>query len=273
MFRKQAGRQLLSQYGYFFVLWFVVQIFINVPILNLTHGWTQELLTDAVKTVIWLGIGLFMILHTKKDQFFIERPFKLNLKFKPLYITLAAIVIYMLAVAFIKRHSIGIVATFKPTMFMQDFLIVGICEETVFRGYLLNRLRKIVDSEQTALITQAILFALIHLPRYLTTYPTPTFLTIISQLVTVALLGYLFGWLFLKSHSLWPSIIVHSVWSMVVMIIASVMGIMTEETTETLWLGKNSQHFHKNSQQYLRHLMVTDKKNAALITYLILPEK
>lgn len=219
MLHQRAGRQLLSQYGYFFVLWFVIQVFINVPIINLTSGWTEELLTDAVKMVIWLGVGFFMIFHTKKDQFIINWPFHINLNFKPLYITLIAIVAYMLATAFIQRHSIGIVATFKPTMLLQDFLIVGICEETVFRGYLLNRLAKIVDSEQTALVIQAILFALIHLPRYLTTYPALSFLTIMGQLVTVALLGYLFGWLFLKSRSLWPGIIVHSVWDLLIVLL------------------------------------------------------
>ncbi|WP_203648509.1 CPBP family intramembrane glutamic endopeptidase [Secundilactobacillus yichangensis] len=219
MLHQRAGRQLLSQYGYFFVLWLVIQVFINVPILNLTSGWTEELLTDAVKLFIWLGVGLFMIFHTKRDRFAIERPFQVNLKFKPLYITLIAIVIYMLAMAFIQRHSVGIVATFKPTMLLQDFLVVGICEETVFRGYLLNRLRKIVDSEQTALLIQAVLFALIHLPRYLTTYPPLSFLTILGQLVTVAILGYLFGWLFLKSRSLWPGIIVHSVWDLLIVLL------------------------------------------------------
>ena len=55
MLHQRTGRQLLSQYGYFFVLWFVIQVFINVPIMNLTSGWTEELLTDAVKMLIWLG--------------------------------------------------------------------------------------------------------------------------------------------------------------------------------------------------------------------------
>ncbi|MCH5461433.1 CPBP family intramembrane metalloprotease [Lactobacillus sp. LC28-10] len=219
MLHQRAGRQLLSQYGYFLVLWFVIQVFVNVPIINLSRGWTQELLTDGVKILIWLGIGLFMIHRTKKNQFEVERPFQVNLKFKPLYITLAAIVIYMLVSAFIQRHSIGIVATFNPTMLLQDFLVVGICEETVFRGYLLNRLRKIVDSEQSALIIQAILFALVHLPKYLTTYPVPSVLTILGQLVTVAILGYLFGWLFLRSRSLWPGIIVHSVWDLLIVLL------------------------------------------------------
>ncbi|GAX05523.1 immunity protein PlnI, membrane-bound protease CAAX family [Secundilactobacillus pentosiphilus] len=219
MLHQRAGRQLLSQYGYFFVLWFVIQVFVNVPIINLASGWAEELLTDVVKVLIWLGVGLYMIFHTKRDQFVIERPFQLNLKFKPLYITLIAIIIYMLATAFIQRHSIGVVATFKPTMLLQDFLVVGICEETVFRGYLLNRLRKMIDSQQTALIIQAILFALIHLPRYLTTYPALPILTILSQLVTVAILGYLFGWLFLKSRSLWPGIIVHSVWDLLIVVL------------------------------------------------------
>nr|WP_175279559.1 CPBP family glutamic-type intramembrane protease [Secundilactobacillus collinoides] len=41
-------------------------------------------------------------------------------------------------------------------------------------------------------------------------------MTIITNLITVGLLGYLFGWLFIKSRSLWPGIIVHSVWDLLV---------------------------------------------------------
>lgn len=219
MLHQRSGRQLLSQYGYFLLLWFVIQVFVNVPVQNLSHGWTQELIIDAVKVAVWLGIGLFMIHKTPRDQFTIAKPFHLNLTFKPMYLTLVVIVIYILATAYIQRRCIGIVATFKPTMLMQDFLIVGLCEETVFRGYLLNRLRKLMVSEQNALILQAILFALIHLPRYLTTYPSLSLITILGQLVTVALLGYLFGWLFLRSRSLWPGIIVHSVWDLLIVML------------------------------------------------------
>lgn len=219
MLRQPNGRRVIGQYGYFLLLWFVIQVFVNVPVANLAHGWTQELIIDAVKTVVWLGTGLILIWRTPKDQFLIEKPFRINLKFMPLYYTLAAIVAYMLITAFLQRHSIGIVATFKPTMFLQDFLIVGVCEETVFRGYFLNRFVKMMKSEQNALILQAVLFALMHLPRYLTSYPALSPLTIFGQLVTVALLGYLFGWLFLRSRSLWPSIIVHSVWDLLIVML------------------------------------------------------
>ncbi|WP_282801041.1 CPBP family intramembrane glutamic endopeptidase [Secundilactobacillus kimchicus] len=93
---------------------------------------------------------------------------------------------------------------------------MGLCEETVFRGYFLNRLLRLMKSQQGALVLQALLFAAIHLPRYLTTYPSIAVNTMIINLVMVALLGYLFGWLFVHSHSLWPGIIVHSVWDLLV---------------------------------------------------------
>lgn len=220
--RGNRLRQVLKQYGYFLLFWFVIQVFYNVPIQNLTSGWTEEILLDLVKTLTWLGVGLTLIYRCSPESLEIAHPFRTNWRFKPLYITLLVMVVYLLIAAFMAHQRIGVVASFKSTMWLQDFLLVGLCEETVFRGYFLNRLRVLLKNDNNALMTQAILFALIHLPRYLTTYPVASFLTILSQLLTVFVLGYLFGWLFLKSRSLWPSIIVHSTWDLlIVMLVGS----------------------------------------------------
>ncbi|KRL76504.1 CPBP family intramembrane glutamic endopeptidase [Secundilactobacillus paracollinoides] len=212
---KHERRKLFGQYGYFLLLWFVIQVFYNTPISNLNSGWTEEALLDSVKFLIWFVFGAWLIHHTRK-QLAIERPYLFNWRFKPFYYWLAAIIVYFLVVTVMQHHQIAISPKFKPEYFFQDFLIVGICEETMFRGYFLNLLLKLYDNEQTALIIQAVMFAGIHLPRYFTTYPTLSALTIITNLITVGLLGYLFGWLFVKSHSLWPGIVTHSVWDLLV---------------------------------------------------------
>ncbi len=212
---KHERRKLFSQYGYFLLLWFVIQVFYNTPMGNLHSGWTEEGLLDVVKILVWFVFGAWLIHHTRK-QLAIPQPYKQNWHFKPFYYWLAAIIVYFLVVAFMQKHQIAISPKFKPEYFFQDFLIVGLCEETMFRGYFLNRLLKLYDNEQTVLIIQAVMFAGIHLPRYFTTYPTLSPLTILTNLVTVGLLGYLFGWLFIKSRSLWPGIIVHSVWDLLV---------------------------------------------------------
>lgn len=222
MIHQRQGRQLLYQYGYFFLFWFIIQVFINVPVNNLSTGWTQEIIIDSVKLVGWLVVGLVLIRRTEPEALAVQQPFKVNWRFSPLYITLGLMLVYVLGVTLIQKQQLQIQSTFTPEKLGQDFLVVGICEETLFRGYFLNRIRPLVDNQQMALVIQAVLFALIHLPRYLTTYPALSVMTIVSQLITVGLLGYLFGWLFLKSRSLWPGIIAHSVWDLlIVMFIGS----------------------------------------------------
>lgn len=216
---QKRGRQLLAQYGYFFLMWFVIQVFYNVPIKNLTSGWLEEGLLDLVKLITWLGIGSLLIRKTAPAELAVAHPFRVNLRQRVFYITLALVVGYLVISATVQQHTLHVVDSFRPTMLFQDFLIVGLCEETLFRGYFLNRLRPLVSNNQTALIIQAVLFAGIHLPRYLTTYPSLSLITITSNLITVGLLGYLFGWLFLKTKSLWPGIIVHSVWDLLIVLI------------------------------------------------------
>ncbi len=219
IFKQKRGRQLLAQYGYFFLMWFVIQVFYNVPIKNLTSGWVEEGLLDLVKLIAWLGVGILLIRKTAATDLSIAQPFQKPMRQRPFLITLGIVILYLVLSAMMQQHTLHIVPSFKPTMLFQDFLVVGICEETLFRGYFLNRLRPLVTNDQTALIIQAIMFACIHLPRYFTTYPSLSGITIIGNLITVGLLGYLFGWLFLKTKSLWPGIIVHSVWDLLIVLI------------------------------------------------------
>lgn len=218
MTKRQQIRQLAAHYGYFFLAWLIIQVFYNVPIKNLTTGWQQELLTDAIKLIAWLGAGLTLV-TIFRSQLAIQRPFRANWRFKPQYYWLIGIIVYLVFSAYMRHHSLGVVSSFKPEYLLQDFLIVGLCEETLFRGYFLNRLLKILENDRLANVIQAVLFALIHLPRYLTTYPTLTAATILTNLVTVFILGLLFGWLFMHSKSLWPGIMVHSVWDLLIVLL------------------------------------------------------
>jgi membrane protease YdiL (CAAX protease family) len=78
-----------------------------------------------------------------------------------------------------KESSIGIIIYY---IFL-DILFVGICEETVFRGYLMERFRTLANSGIWAVVISALLFGIWHFPSgqdYL-------------QVVITALLGVIFG--------------------------------------------------------------------------------
>jgi len=84
-------------------------------------------------------------------------------------------------------------------------LIPGIWEEVSFRGVIITlNLRKY--SRTTVLIIVSILFGLVHFSNFT---PGDFFLFTVLQVIYAALLGFLLGYLFIKTKSLIPSIILH----------------------------------------------------------------
>lgn len=95
-----------------------------------------------------------------------------------------------------------------------ELLWVGICEETLFRGFLLGVLTALSPSRvriwgtdiSTAGITLAILFALAHASNFAT---RPFYEAFAQQIYAIAL-GIIYAWLREHSKSLVPAIVAHS---------------------------------------------------------------
>ena len=95
-----------------------------------------------------------------------------------------------------------------------ELLWVGICEETLFRGFLLgvltalspSRLRIFGTEISTAAVTLALLFALAHIGNFAT---RPWYEALAQQIYAVAL-GIIYAWLREQSRSLVPAIVAHS---------------------------------------------------------------
>lgn len=95
-----------------------------------------------------------------------------------------------------------------------ELLWVGICEETLFRGFLLgvltalspSRLRILGTEISTAGITLALLFALAHIGNFAT---RPWYEALAQQFYAIAL-GIIYAWLRERSKSLVPAIVAHS---------------------------------------------------------------
>jgi uncharacterized protein len=95
-----------------------------------------------------------------------------------------------------------------------ELLWVGICEETLFRRFLLgvltalspSRLRLFGTEISTAGVTLALLFALAHLGNFAT---RPWYEALAQQFYAIAL-GLIYAWLREHSKSLVPAIVAHS---------------------------------------------------------------
>lgn len=95
-----------------------------------------------------------------------------------------------------------------------ELLWVGICEETLFRGFLLGILTALSPSRvrlrrfeiSTAGLTLAVLFALAHAGNFAT---RPWYEALAQQFYAIAL-GIIYAWLREQSKSLVPAIVAHS---------------------------------------------------------------
>ncbi len=91
-------------------------------------------------------------------------------------------------------------------------LFVGITEETVFRGWLLNiTLRE--DKKPLCLAVNALMFLAVHFPGWI---HGGVFVSNFAQFgfLTIIALSVVFGWTFIKSRSILVPIALHMYWDL-----------------------------------------------------------
>jgi membrane protease YdiL (CAAX protease family) len=81
-------------------------------------------------------------------------------------------------------------------------VLTPIAEELMFRGVIQQRLESLLGPTE-ALIVQAALFSALHLS--------------VINLITHFAIGLALGWLFRKSGSLYPGMVLHGLWNMAVL--------------------------------------------------------
>lgn len=94
---------------------------------------------------------------------------------------------------------------------LPKFLVVGFAEEMVYRGWGMNAFLTHMNSNK-ANILSSLYFVALHFPGYfIHWYIDGTFAlsAMLTQAVYVFVLGLVFGWLFKKSQSIWPSMLIH----------------------------------------------------------------
>jgi len=97
-------------------------------------------------------------------------------------------------------------------------LLVGVYEETLFRGILLNA-AKIKFPPITSVVITAVIFGGMHIVNYIGGQPFPE--TVI-QMVHAAIIGFMYGILVLRVGALWPAILLHGFWDATVSVVGSV---------------------------------------------------
>lgn len=210
--KQTVSDKLLITYLFIFYLWWAVEEICNwqyssIPLL-------QESISALVKFATW-SIPAYFLIKKYSDRLAIgySTMFKNHFRFWPYLGLFILMLIYLFATVYFASGTIRINPSWHPTDLIGSFLIVGITEELVFRGWILNALLPKFKT-WVALLIDSILFLVIHFPIW---YRTGTFLSNFASgsEFTVIILGILFGLLFIKSKNIFVPIIFHMFWDLI----------------------------------------------------------
>ena len=200
-------------FAVFGTLWCVRELVLRDWLLSNFGETGQELIGETLKVIIWTCPAIYLIARYKDAMLIGLREMFLTrvkwLRFLPVF---AVFALYIIVGAYLHNGEIKIHPNFKPLSLVGAVLFVGITEEVVFRGFLLNALLK-KTNQWAAISVTALLFLVIHFPIWISTGVFAE--TILSGgFVSIIALSVVFSWAFIKSKSLAVPILLHMFWNL-----------------------------------------------------------
>ena len=217
--RKSLNITLVVYFIIFYAIWALIDL-VFVPMTGLDKNplLSSIIKEGVIKCIVWIIPAIMLTRHydefmfAKKDTIF---SFKVNwLKYIPVFIILTA---YVLIVTYIITGTIALNKEFA----FSDIVwlsFVGITEEMVFRGWLLNS--TITENKKwLPIIINGIMFLLIHFPGWI---QEGCFVDNILSggFIIIIVLSVIFSWTFVKSKSIMVPVVLHMFYDFIVTIIA-----------------------------------------------------
>jgi len=192
----------------FFSLWAVFELYIK------TNIDSQLIKSGAIKTVVWVLPAMLLVRKFRDSvQIGLKEMFVTKVKWWRYLWVYALLVVWVLLGGLF--HSGGLSFVFDPDA-MIIVLFVGITEEMVFRGWLLNATVK--DMPQwLAIMINAVMFLAIHFPHWINEGIFISAFTSFSFIGLVAL-SIIFSISFLKSKNLLMPITMHMLYDLMMFV-------------------------------------------------------
>jgi len=200
----------------FFAVWSVRELVIRPVFLDTLDGIVFQIAESSMKLVAWTLPAVLLIRYFQDDMWISLRDmFTTNPKwFKSAPILLLGVVVPLIN-ALVLHGEIRIRPDFVPMTLIEGVMMVGITEEIVFRGFLLNAFLKKMKPWKAVLL-DAILFALIHYPIWI--YFGHNFTTILSSSISVIVISAFFAYSFIKTRNIFVPIVLHMLWNLLLML-------------------------------------------------------
>ncbi len=214
MNKKKKKTVMIIYVILFYAIWtgfeLITKDFLNSVIHNVNL--CQFVKSGIIKNIVWTFPAIMLVKHYKNDvNISLKEMFNVRcnwVKYLPVF---ALFTVYLLVGAFITNGKITIVDEFGIDKII-IVLFVGLTEEMVFRGWLLNATIE-DDRKWKGIIINAIMFLVIHFPIWIHDGVFISNFTSFSFLC-VPILSIIFSWTFIKSRNILIPIVLHMYWDL-----------------------------------------------------------
>lgn len=208
--KKELKTTVWIYYAVFYAIWAIFEIFIKNKLDTFISNEyvLQFVKSGVIKNLVWTLPAFLLIKHFNDDMHInLGDMFKSKVNLKRVLVVFFICTLYIFLTNYMQNGTIKISPNFKTTDIIIT-LFVGLTEEMVFRGWLLNATFK-KDKKYFYVFINSILFLLIHFPCW---YSEGMLLNNILSFgfVSIMILSSIFSYLFLKERNILVPILLHA---------------------------------------------------------------
>ena len=197
----------------FYTIWTLFEFLVKPVIDDIFHGEisSQIVKTVIIKNLVWVLPAALLVHHYRDDVCIgLKEMFTSKVKWLRYLPVFLLFVLYPLVTAYLHKGSLTLNSDFgAKEIIMYSF--VGITEEMVFRGWLLNAM---VGKERTnqwrAILLNSLMFVAIHIPTW-TIHGQLTAAFLHFGFVQIIILSIIFSVTFLKSRNILVPVALHMI--------------------------------------------------------------
>ena len=206
----------------FYGAWAVFELLIKSQLLALTNNNNavmEFIRSGIIKNLVWTLPAIFLIKKFESDMYIgLKEMFTAKVKLLQILPVFVLCIVYVGVSAFKTNGGIFIDDTFGLSSVM-IVAFVGITEEMVFRGFLLNSTLKNADKEWKQWLAagiNAVMFLCIHFPIWI--YDGVFFRNFQSfAFVGIIILSCIFSWLFIKTKNILVPVFLHMLYDLLIL--------------------------------------------------------
>ncbi|WP_295070823.1 CPBP family intramembrane glutamic endopeptidase [Ruminococcus sp.] len=175
-----------------------------------------QIIKECIKNLVWTLPAMLLVHHFSSEVHIqLKEMFTTKVKWLHYLPIFAFFTVDVLITRYRMDHSLKLIPDLSADKVIM-LLSVGITEEMVFRGWLLNATVSSDKKKQwQAIALNAVMFMLIHFPTWIR---HDTFVSVFTGFgfIEILALGVIFSLSFLKSRNIFVPILLHMYWDLIV---------------------------------------------------------